>query len=358
MLNLFAAILMFGLIILIHEFGHFLLAKLNGVYVVEFSIGMGPRLFSFQKGETRYSLKVLPFGGSCMMLNEFESADEAGMLPENVTEEVAKDRGFVNQSVWARIAVVAAGPIFNFFLAFVCALIVVSRVGYMPPTVFSVEEGSPAFEAGLEAGDVVTRIGGEKVVDYRDINLYLMIHPGEAFSLEWERDGQVQEAVVAPRYSAEDNAYLMGVYFPGYQPADGLGQTIRYSLYNVRFQITTTIKSLGMLFQGQVGADDVSGPVKIVSVVSDTVEESRQYGFEVVMLSLLNLCIILSANLGVMNLLPIPALDGGRLLFLIIEAVRGKPVDREKEGMVHAVGMAALMALMVFVLFQDIRSLI
>lgn len=361
MLNILAAVIMFGLIILIHEFGHFILAKLNGIYVVEFSIGMGPRLFSFVKGETRYSLKILPFGGSCMMLGEFDSADDAGILPEGVSKEDTKGKGFAEQSVFARISVVAAGPIANFLLAFVCALAVVAKVGYMPPVIMDVEAGSPAYEAGLQKGDRITKIAGKSVEDYRDIFLYQTVNPGKAYVLEWEREENGATAAysshLTPVYSAESGSYLVGCYFPGYSPAAGIGETVKYAVYNVKYQIEATIQSLGMLFRGQVKADDVSGPVKIVSVVSETVSEARQYGFETVLLNLLNLSIILSANLGVMNLLPIPALDGGRLLFLLIEAVRGKPIDPEKEGMVHAAGMAVLMVFMIFVLFQDIKSL-
>ena len=362
MLNVIAAIIMFGLIVLIHEFGHFILAKLNGIYVVEFSIGMGSRLISFIKGEARYSLKALPFGGSCLMLSEFDSADDAGILPEGVSREELAGRGFTDKSVWARISVVAAGPAANFLLALACAVFVVSQAGYMPASVRDVEPGSPAWEAGLQKGDVITRIAGKKVMDYRDIFLYQTVNPGKTYVLEWEREENgirsSYSRQVTPVYSNESGSYLVGCYFPGYVPTENIGETLKYAVYNVKYQISATIQSLGMLFRGRVRAEDVSGPVKIVSVVSETVGEARQYGIQTVILNLLNLSIILSANLGVMNLLPIPALDGGRLFFLVIEAVRGKPVDPEKEGMVHAAGMAVLMAFMIFILFQDIKSLI
>ena len=362
MLNIIAAILMFGIIVLVHEFGHFIAAKLNGIYVVVFSIGFGPRLLSFQKGETRYSLKIIPLRGSCLMLNEFDSAEEAGVLPEGMTKEEADERGFINKSVWARIVTVAAGPVFNFLLAFLCALIVVGRVGYMSPQVIQVESGSPAWEAGIREGDRITRINGKEVEDYRDIELERFVKPGQTMTLQWSRltenGDEVYSAEVTPEYSAESGSYLLGVYFPGYVPADGIGEILKYSVYNVKYQIKAAILSLGMLVQGQVSADNVSGPVKIVSVVSETVGEARQYGFEVVMLNLMNLCIIISANLAVINLLPIPGLDGGRLLFLIIEALRRKPLDQEKEGMIHAAGLALLMVFMVFILFNDIQSLL
>ena len=186
--------------------------------------------------------------------------------------------------------------------------------------------------------------------------------PGQTMELQWSRPSgggyEAYRADVTPEYSAESGSYLLGVYFPGYVLADDIGEIVKYSVYNVKYQVKAAVLSLGMLVKGQVSADDVSGPVKIVSVVSETVEEARQYGFETVMLNLMNLCIIISANLAVINLLPIPGLDGGRLLFLIIEALRRKPIDQEKEGMIHAAGLALLMVFMVFILFHDIQSLL
>ena len=362
MLNLAAAILMFGILILVHEFGHFIAAKSNGIYVLEFSVGFGPRLLSFQKGETRYSLKAIPLGGSCLMLNEFEGAEDSGMAPQGLSKEEAERRGFSSKPVWARIVTVAAGPVFNILFAFLCALFVVARAGYMSAEVVSVEEGSPAWEAGLQAGDRITRLNGKPVEDYRDIELYRFSNPAAPVTLQWERPAEsgyeTLSSVVTPEYSADSGSYLMGVFFPGYVPAQGIGETVRYGIYNIKYQVKATIMSLGMLVRGQVSADDVSGPVKIVSVVSETVGEARQYGFEVVMLNLMNLSVMIGANLAIINLLPIPGLDGGRLFFLFIEALRRKPLDQEKEGMIHAIGMALLMVFMVFVLFHDIKSLI
>ena len=173
-MSLIAAVLIFGLIILIHEFGHFLFAKLSGIGVLEFSLGMGPRLFSFKKGETRYSFKILPFGGSCMMLGE--------------DEDEASPSAFGNKPVWARISVVAAGPVFNFLLAFFLAMALVAMTGYTKAQVAGVEEGYPALEAGIKEGDLVTKINGRPVHAYRDINLYTLTHPGETLKVTYERE--------------------------------------------------------------------------------------------------------------------------------------------------------------------------
>lgn len=348
-MSMIAAILVFGLIILIHEFGHFIVAKKCGIGVIEFSIGMGPRLWSVQKGETRYSVKALPFGGSCMMLGE----------DENETDPKA----FNNKPVWARIAVVAAGPVFNFLLAFVFGIVIVRAAGYDAPRLVDVSEGFPAKEQGMQAGDVITRLNKEPVVVYRDITLYMMLHPTAPVTVEYNRplaDGAMEKrtAVITPKYSQETGSYMLGIVVSGrYQPVHGLVETLKYGAYEGVYCIKTAIKSIGMMIRGQVGMDDMAGPVRMVSIIDDTVKETIPYGIETVVLTLMNLCILLSSSLGVMNLLPIPALDGGRLVFLLLEAVRGRPIDKEKEGMVHMAGMVVLMGLMILVLFNDISLL-
>ena len=344
-----AAVLIFGIIIMIHEFGHFLFAKLIGIGVIEFSLGMGPRLYSFEKGGTRYSVKILPFGGSCMMLGE--------------DEENSDQSAFNNKSVWARISVVAAGPIFNFLLAFLLSMVIVGLTGYQPATVMEVMDGYPAKEAGLLPGDMITEINGRNIHSKDDITLYIQTHAGKTMKVEYKRaDGnggvERRSAVIVPQYSEEDGGYLMGVRFDGVaKPVNGIGQLLVHSAYEVKYWIQYVFDAFYMMFHGEVSLNDLSGPVGIVTTIDDTVDQVIPYGRTVVILTLINFCILLSANLGVMNLLPIPALDGGRLVFLFIEAVRGKPIDKEKEGMVHMAGMMLLMALMVLVLFNDVRKL-
>ena len=348
-MSLIIAMLMLGIIVMIHEFGHFLFAKLNGIGVIEFSLGMGPRLFSFEKGGTRYSFKILPFGGSCMMLGE----------DEGITDESA----FNNKSVWARISVVAAGPVFNFILAFGLSMVLIGITGYDTTRLAGVVDGYPAQAAGMEAGDVIKSINGRKVHSYRDINWYLFTHPQKSLKVTWERTEEGGgtghfSTELEPVFSAENNQYMMGVQFnPVPSTVENIGQLLVHSAYEVQYWIHYVFDTFYMMFHGMVSVNDISGPVGIVNAIDTTVDETAPYGLSAVVLMLINFTILLSANLGVMNLLPIPALDGGRLVFLIIEAVRGKPIDKEKEGMVHMAGMMVLLALMVLILFNDVRKL-
>ena len=347
-MGIILALIVFGFLVFFHELGHFLLAKKNGIAVTEFSLGMGPRLLSFVKGETRYSLKALPFGGSCQMLGEDG---------ENTAENA-----FNNRPVWARISVVAAGPVFNFILAFVLALIVIGYAGYDRPMVTGVMEGYPAQEAGLMEGDVITAINDRKVTIYRDVQFYMAMNAGKPLKLTIERSGEKHSFEITPKQDQAGN-YYMGIYSSAVRtPVKGL-EIIKYSLYEVKYQMGVVIKSIGMMFNGTVSVNELSGPVGIVSMVDSVVEESTSELADAktnvisVLLNMMNFSIMLSANLGVMNLLPIPALDGGRLVFLLLEAVRGKPIDREKEGVVHFAGLMLLMLLMVYVMFNDIRRI-
>lgn len=342
-LGIIVALIVFSIIILFHEFGHFLLAKKNGVGVTEFALGMGPILFSFKRGETVYALKALPLGGSCSMVGE--DTDETG------------DNSFNSKGVWQRFSVIAAGPVFNFILAFVFAVILVSIVGFDTPVVYKVEEGGPAWEAGIRDGDVIQSVNGKKVHMYKEFRIEVLMNSGGApMEMVLRRNGSTYGTTVTPELGS-DGTYKIQIYGGQYERT-GVLDTLKYSVFEVRYWITTTVRSLGMLITGQVSANDLSGPVGIVDMIDDTYQEARSYGWLDVLLNMMNICILLSANLGVVNLLPIPALDGGRLVFLIVEAVRGKPVPPEKEGWVHTIGFALLMVLMVFILYNDIHKLL
>lgn len=428
-MKIILAILIFSVVVIIHELGHFLLAKANHIMVTEFSIGMGPTLLSTVKNETKYSLKLLPFGGSCMMLGE--NGEEDG------------ESSFNSKSVWARMSVIIAGPLFNLILAFFIAIVIISLAGADPARVTSVKEGSAIAEAGLQEGDIITRYEGSSISIGRE--LYTKINldgiPSDEISLTYERDGESQKITYVP--DAEEKYMLGYTYYPDvegkaevitlmlghpmakagiqvgdyileidgtvinsnkeleqyfnehpmdgspleitYQHGDRLHDAtvtpeltknaelgfgfnlarekqsplgiLKYSIDEIKYWVKTTVKSISMLVTGKFTVNDLSGPVGVVEQIGKTIDESKSDGGFYVLLNLLNFTILLSANLGVMNLIPFPALDGGRLVFLIIEAIRGKGIKQEVEGMVNFAGLMLLMALMVFVMFNDIRKI-
>lgn len=335
------ALIIFSAIVIFHELGHFLLAKWNGIEVIEFSLGMGPRLLSHVWGDTRYSLKLLPIGGSCQMVGEEEASDSEG--------------AFGNKSVWARIAVVAAGPVFNFILAWVLALIIVGSVGY-DNTMVDIIPDSAAAEAGMEDGDQIISINGSRTWLYREVSLYSSLHQGQTATVVFERNGEKQTVVLTPKQS-DTGAYLYGFSRTVQREKGGALETVGYSCAEIRYWLKATVESLKMLIGGQVGLEEMSGPVGIVSTIGDTYKESRVDGWYYVTMNMIMIAIFLSVNLGVMNLLPIPALDGGQLVFLILEAIRGKAIPQEKESMVHFTGFVLLMGLMAVILFSDLHKL-
>lgn len=277
-----------------------------------------------------------------MMLGEDEAAGEEG--------------SFGSKSVWARISVIAAGPVFNFIMAFAASALIIGSLGYDPAVIRHVDEKFPADEAGILPGDVITEINGKNMHLAREVSSYISFHQGDTLTVTWERNGEETTAVIEPVQN-ENGRYVLGIGVgTGYVKGNIL-DTLRYSVYEVKYWIDVTVQSLKMLVSGEVGVKDMSGPVGVVSMIDKTYTQSAEAGLFSIWINMLNIAILLSANLGVMNLLPIPALDGGRLIFLFLEAIRGKRVNPEKEGMVHLVGLMALMLLMVVVLFNDVMRL-
>ncbi len=367
-------ILIFGIIVLSHEFGHFIVAKKNGIHVTEFAVGMGPTLFHVDRGGTKYSIKLLPFGGACMFegMDDLPEEKEKGEENQNPLREEEKkwpeerlpaektaDGSFLDASVWSRIATIFAGPFVNLLLGFVIALILVAYRGTDLPVIQMISEDSAAEEAGLKAGDVITRMNGERIHIYREVRLNSMLNSdGKDFSISYLRDGKEYSVVLTPTYSKEDDRYYIGLMGVGeYVDCRGLS-ILKYGFYESEYVIKNTIKSLQMLVTGKLGKDDVSGPVGVASYVGETYETVKEYGFLTVLMTMLELLVILSINLGVMNLLPLPALDGGRLVFMFLEVIRGKPVPPEKEGLVHFAGLILFFLLMIFVMYNDIMRII
>ena len=323
-------------------------------------MGFGPRLLSWVSKKTgiRYSLKLLPLGGSCAMLGEFgEDEDEKEEIPD------VKGVSFFDKGPLAKMAVIAAGAIFNFILAFVFSFVILSWAGIDLPVLAGTSEGMPAQTAGLQEGDVITKLDGRKIHLSREISMYLMYSGQDLVQVEYQRYDESSASwttghtVIQPEL--KDGRYYLGVILRGYRSAaESPLQLLQYSAYEVRYWILTVIDSLKMIAGGKVSTNDIAGPVRIVTIIDQTVEENTQYGFVTVVMNLLNLMVMFSANLGVMNLLPFPALDGGRLVFLLWELVTRHPVSQRVEGAVNMAGMALLMTFMVFVIFNDLRIIL
>ncbi len=343
-MGIILAILLFSVIIIFHELGHFTLAKLNGIRVDEFSLGLGKTLFGKQIGETKFSVKLLPFGGACMM-------------GEDDAEDVSKG-SFNSKSVWARMSVIVAGPVFNFIMGLVLATIIVAWIGYDAPVVAGVDQGYSAAEQGMKSGDIITKIDGKKVHLWKEISLAnLMNFDAEPLELTYERDGKETTITVEPRQLKDDYAPRMGFHSSGEYTKANIFESVQYGVYTLKYWAHYTFESLKMLVTGKIGFNELVGPIGIVNVVDDVYTESAPEGWRIILLNLLNLAVFISVNLGVVNLLPIPALDGGRLVFLIIEAIRRKRVAPQIEGMVHEIGFRMLMTLMLVVFVYDVIRL-
>lgn len=451
-MNIIVALLIFTIIVVAHELGHFLLAKKNGIGVPEFSVGMGPRIITIAKTEsgfkvkffcsqkifenteewadvTKYSWKILPIGGSCAMIGEDEDDDS--------------EESFNSKGKWARFSVIFAGPFFNFIFAFFAAIIIIANTGIDYPIVDYLYDKQPASMSGVEVGDHVKSINGHKISIGRELDTYLQLHPlnGDDVKLVVERDGKEQTITLDPVYKthifgftysanktgtteissvSEDSPFekagikegdkilsingervatgeelsqtidkynvdgkeiafeiesdgktktynvtpkamentTLGLYASSNHKGGNALEVLKYSVVEVKYWIETTIASLGQLITGHISTKELSGPVGIVKTVGSVMEQSKEYGVKTVVMNMLYMAVLLSANLGVMNLLPLPALDGGRLVFILIEAVRGKPIDRDKEGYVHFAGFVLLMLFMVFVMYNDIIKII
>ena len=343
-MHIIIAILIFGFIIIFHELGHFSVAKACNVRVNEFTLGLGPTLVSFGKGETKYCLKLLPFGGSCVMEGEDSESDD--------------DRAFNKKPLWQRFLIVFAGPFFNFLLAFILSLIMIGSAGYYSPTIGQVTAGYPAEEAGLAAGDEIVSINGYPIHFYNEISIYTFFHKKKSYDVRYRHDGEVKETKLTPKYDKKLKRYLLGVVGSSDRTHPGVFRTVQYSFYEIKYQIYVVIQSLKELVLGHVTINDMSGPVGIVKTIGDTYKSSLVDGAYYVVMNMINIAILLTANLGVMNLLPFPALDGGRLLIFIIEGISRRKIPEKVEGYINAVGFIILMALMVLIMGNDIRRII
>lgn len=344
-IKILLALLMIGILVISHEFGHFLLAKANGIAVVEFWVGFGPKIFSFKKNGTLYRLNLIPVGGGCLFDN---------MDPDNLEESTYR-----NAPVMSRIATVLAGPFFNFILAFVLALFVAGYGGYSTCKLVEVTPDTPAATAGLMAGDTITKINGTKVHMFSEISLITTFSDGRESVIEYERNGEKYTTIVKPEYKEEYGRYMFGIVGGHYDQEKTPIKSIKNAYYYVLYEIKAVVKSLEWMIAGKISAKELSGPIGMATIVSDEYDYAKEAGGAIaVVITMISLGSLLSANLGVMNLLPIPGLDGSKLLLLIVEGIRRKPLSSKAEGAINLLGLAFIVTLLAVVMYNDISRLI
>ena len=343
MVTLLIFILILGTIIFIHEGGHFLFAKLTGIYVHEFALGMGPKLISHKGKETTYSLRLIPIGGFCQLAGE-----------EGEEEDIPKDRTLQGKKAWQRFLVMFFGAGFNFISA-ILMLFFIGLIWGSPssvPLITNVNKGSKAAVAGLEKGDIIKEINGHKINTRDDISLYLTIdkHDKATKFVVTKEDGSTKTYKVSPEKKIKDDqvTYVYGIGFKE-KKEYGLGHALNYMVTKTGALFRQMWVTVASLFTGGIKVKQLSGPVGIYEVVGS----QRTGGLA----SLLYLFAFLSINVGFINLLPLPAFDGGHILFIIIEKIKGSPVKPETEAMIHTIGLFLLMILMVYVTFNDILKL-
>ena len=342
MLQIVLAILAFGMLVIVHEFGHFITAKRGGVQVNEFWIGMGPTLLKKEYNGTLYCLKLLPFGGACVM--------------EGEDEESESEHAFGKASLPRRMLIVAAGALMNFLVGFLIVLAVIQpngpNGGYIVSTLDSVDPASTAAAAGgLQAGDEILEVDGYNILMRSDFEVALARGADTTYEVVVRRDGEkitLPAVTLEPTIEGEDGRKMIGLTFA--EQPDSIGMHINMAVRTALNYARLVWVSLGMLVSGQVGVDQFTGPVGVASMMATTASYSIS--------AFLQLVAFISINLGVMNLLPLPALDGGRLVFLILEGIRRKPVPAKYEGYIHAAGLMLLLALMVYVTGQDILRIV
>lgn len=349
-MSIIITLLVISFIVFFHELGHFLLAKANKIRVLEFSIGFGPRLLTKTIGETKYSIKAIPLGGSCEM---------EGMLEEIDNEKVElSDKSFVNKGKLARISVIIAGPLFNFILAILLSFIVINFKGYNEPFITEVVENSPAMEAGIKAGDMIVSMNKKAIHNSPSVSLKMMTYKGDKpIKVKVKRDEQIKEFSVLPKKDKTTGMYTMGVLLSYDRVHGSFVEHLKQAYYETGFFIESTLSSLKMLVTGQAKVNDMIGPVGLTSVVGEAIKDERGGIDSNAIFNIMNLASLISANLGVINLLPIPAFDGGRLLLILIEAIRRKKMNPKTEEKVIVVGFMILIALSVLILFNDVIRL-
>lgn len=339
MIRILEALALLSVLVMIHELGHYTAGRLLGFTIVEYAVGMGPKLMGFKRHGIEYNVRALPLGGMCRFYGEDEG--------------VINERCFNAQKAWKRFIVILSGPLMNFVLAFVLSMILLLGWGMSDETkviALNVSGSGPAQAAGMLPGDQFVTVDGQPVDSFDALTTAVAAADPDHMEVVALRGGEEVNMVFSGLYNSEKGANFMDITITYGVMKVGFFHAVKESVAYCWELGGLVFRSLGMLFSGEAGLKDMAGPVGIVQMLG----EATRSGWYTV----LSLCTLLSMNLGVFNLFPIPALDGGRLLFILIEWVRGKPVPPEKEGVVHLVGFGLLMILVVVVTYNDVLRLI
>lgn len=337
-LTVIVAVFFFGIMIFLHELGHFIAARIFHVTVHEFALGMGPKLISWGKKETKYSLRLIPMGGFVRLEGEDESSEKEGSLTQ--------------KPAWQRLIILVSGAFMNLLLGFLIFIFLNVSTGTSTNQVIDVMPDSPAAVSGIEVGDRIVKLDHTGVHTIDDMHYFFYRNGGDTVDVTVKRGGETRVVSLTPMQT--NGGYQIGV-LGEYLEHPNLLQTIEYSWYDTVFVGKVVYLSLWDLLTGKVGMREMSGPVGIVGVIGEAAQQSTLW---LSLLNILYLMAMISINLGIFNLLPFPALDGGRAVFAVVEMIRRKPVKPEHEGWVHAVGFALLITLMIFVTWSDIQKLI
>ncbi|WP_426349333.1 RIP metalloprotease RseP [Alloiococcus sp. CFN-8] len=325
------ALLVLGLLITIHELGHFIMAKANNVKVEEFSIGMGPELKKIQGKETQYSIRLFPIGGYVKMYGE--------------EEDTGDPRAFMSKKPLQRISIVAAGVIMNFLLAIFLFSMVTLANGYVKPNISEVVANSPAEAAGLKPGDIITEVNSNKVWTFSDLSLHVFISEGNPVEIKYTRQGKDYKATITPAFNKDEAAYQIGVA-PTLEEKPGIGESLSEGFKKSVSTINQVVYSIKTIFAGKASLNDVGGPVSIIRISGAAAKAG--------IWNLLSLAAMLSVQLSIFNLIPFPALDGGWLLFLLIELITRRKVSDKIVQAANLVGISILFLLMILVTIKDI----
>ncbi|MGN1317387.1 MAG: M50 family metallopeptidase [Lachnospirales bacterium] len=356
-MSIIITLIIFTVIVVIHEFGHFIVAKKCNVRVDEFAVGMGPKLYGKKVGETEYTIRILPLGGFCRMADEIKGNNEK--------------IGFNDASVLQRIAICFAGPFMNFVLAIAIMIFLSISLGFATNNISDIIENSSAYNAGLESGDKVISFDGHRIHTNMELEFYKSECGENPIDVVVERNGEKLTKTLIPQYNEETGRYLLGVRVNYTAPfINVLGRDMQGAKKaNITSYISdgywSSVALVKLTFLGfsrlvtqKIDVNDLSGPIGVTAEVNNQYQQSSKSGFIAVFLTMINLVALLSVNLGVINLLPIPAIDGGKLLIYLVELITKYRLPKEKEAYISLIGFVLVMGLGVFIAFNDIMKLL